>query len=244
MLHKCLILSNINLIFTINNIMKKNIQLLLNIFMLLFVAVFSSFAQDSRVRLGKIETTNLPKQTIYHNNIKETYNVSNKVLLNTANIDSAQKKKSSLVYQNDNKNLAVKTLTYTDASLQTEQQKIILQKQKLENDVLSNTINSTALTNPIFPDFNVNATKETYANNSNTGEIKASKLERVSNIPEDIQENSLPANTTITISPLKRTYFQALIKELEHDISTGDKTTTEIQAKMKEVEDLKKIINQ
>ena len=36
----------------------------------------------------------------------------------------------------------------------------------------------------------------------------------------------------------------SLIKELEHDISTGDKTTTEIQAKMKEVEDFKKIINQ
>ena len=90
------------------------------------------------------------------------------------------------------------------------------------------------------------ATKE--ESYDNTQELKESipqQLQKLERVPSDeLQAEATNVNEKVTISASKRKYLEGLIPELEKEIKAGKRTSVEIQAKKKELEDLKKYLAQ
>lgn len=100
---------------------------------------------------------------------------------------------------------------------------------------------------PLFPDFNVTATKEEpYENKVVLKEKAPQKLENIKQpLPEDNITTERSSNTTnnVTISPSKRKYLEGIVADLEKEIQANPNSTSiDIQAKKKELQELKELL--
>lgn len=119
-------------------------------------------------------------------------------------------------------------------------------KERITDEEVEAIMKQKALEAPIYPDLQVTATKEEpYENKVVAKESPSLQLERLERAPADNVQNSSVVSSnpnTVTISPLKRKYLEGVIKDLEKEIQEGRKTSLEIKAKKKELDDLKKLL--
>jgi radical SAM superfamily enzyme len=101
---------------------------------------------------------------------------------------------------------------------------------------------------PLYPDFKVEAIKETpYENEFISKEKQSEKLVKLERVASDVQiENVVSdAPAKITISPSKRKYLEVVLKDLEKELQQNPNTDSiDMQVKKKEFEDLKKLLQQ
>ncbi len=223
--------------------MKKSLQYFLFV-SLFFLAYFNLSAQSEMRRkiIKPVQKNNnvsgLPSKKSESISVEEK---SQKSGVNTgstelkANIVPIDANKST-ASEVDNKNIPT---IKKDGSLRKAKTPEQLNKSDDENKTEN-------IDTPLFPDFQVTATKEeSYDNRQELKESIPQQLQKLERVPTDeLQAEGTNVNEKVTISASKRKYLEGLIPELEKEIKAGKRTSVEIQAKKKELEDLKKYLAQ
>lgn len=108
----------------------------------------------------------------------------------------------------------------------------------------TNSIPIEILNNPIYPDFQVVATKEvTYESKLDLKEKLPEQLSSLSiDLPEEGTKHITDTTPTVLISPLKRKYLEGVVLELEMEIKEKKISKESMQEKKKELDDLKRLL--
>jgi len=223
--------------------MKKSLQHFLFVF-IFFLACFKLSAQSEMRReiitplqknnnVSGLSTKKSDSISVGEQSQKSGVNTgSNELKVNTVPIDGTK----SMTFEIDNKDIPT---IKKDGSLRKA--KTPEQLNKSADEIKAENIDA-----PLFPDFQVTATKE--ESYDNTQELKESipqQLQKLERVPSDeLQAEATNVNEKVTISASKRKYLEGLVPELEKEIKAGKRTSVEIQAKKKELEDLKKYLAQ
>ena len=127
-----------------------------------------------------------------------------------------------------------------------DDRQIIKNKEEIEMDVQRQTASSIDM--PLYPDFKVEAVKETpYENEFISKEKPSEKLVKLERVASDVQIENVVSDTPakITISPSKRKYLEVVLKDLDKELQQNpNNDSIDMQVKKKEFEDLKKLLQQ
>ena len=214
-------------------------------FLLVFLNVFFcllTVAQTNRIapeiKSQKIEIT---PSSVVNNNQNVPEKKASEVLKPTFNKTDSIKPNVTVI---SSVNMRSKFETTKDKN--EDETQIIKNKEEIEVAVQRQT--APSIDTPLYPDFKVEAIKETPYENEFISKEKQSenqvKLERVAS---DVQiENVVSdAPAKIIISPSKRKYLEVVLKDLEKELQQNPNTDSiDMQVKKKEVEDLKKLLQQ
>lgn len=121
--------------------------------------------------------------------------------------------------------------------------------QRIADNDLNSNFKIKKIEEPLFPDFKVEATQEQpYDNGFVSKEKTIQQLVKLEKVPADdaqITNVNTAVQNRVTISPSKRKYLEGVVTELEKEIQLNQNSTSiDMQAKKKELEDLKKLLIQ
>jgi hypothetical protein len=127
-----------------------------------------------------------------------------------------------------------------------DERQIIKNKEEIETAVQKQA--APSIDTPLYPDFKVEAVKETpYESEFISKEKTSEKLVKLERVATDVQLKRVAtdAPAKISISPSKRKYLEGVMKDLEKELQQNPNTENiEMQLKKKEFEDLKKLLQQ
>ncbi len=214
-------------------------------FLLVFLNVFFcllTVAQTNRIapeiKSQKIEIT---PSSVVNNNQNVPEKKASEVLKPTFNKTDSIKPNVTVI---SSVNMRSKFETTKDKN--EDETQIIKNKEEIEVAVQRQT--APSIDTPLYPDFKVEAIKETpYENEFISKEKQSEKLVKLERVASDVQiENVVSdAPAKIIISPSKRKYLEVVLKDLEKELQQNPNTDSiDMQVKKKELEDLKKLLQQ
>ena len=214
-------------------------------FLLVFLNVFFcllTVAQTNRIapeiKSQKIEIT---PSSVVNNNQNVPEKKASEVLKPTFNKTDSIKPNVTVI---SSVNMRSKFETTKDKN--EDETQIIKNKEEIEVAVQRQT--APSIDTPLYPDFKVEAIKETpYENEFISKEKPSEKLVKLERVASDVQiENVVSdAPAKIIISPSKRKYLEVVLKDLEKELQQNPNTDSiDMQVKKKEFEDLKKLLQQ
>lgn len=214
-------------------------------FLLVFLNVFFcllTVAQTNRIapeiKSQKIEIT---PSSVVNNNQNVPEKKASEVLKPTFNKTDSIKPNVTVI---SSVNMRSKFETTKDKN--EDETQIIKNKEEIEVAVQRQT--APSIDTPLYPDFKVEAIKETpYENEFISKEKQSEKLVKLERVASDVQiENVVSdAPAKIIISPSKRKYLEVVLKDLEKELQQNpNKDSIDMQVKKKEFEDLKKLLQQ
>lgn len=221
--------------------MKKYLHSFLLVFLNVFFCLLT-VAQTNRIapeiKSQKIEIT---PSSVVNNNQNVPEKKASEVLKPTFSKTDSIKPNVTVI---SSVNMRSKFETTKDKN--EDETQIIKNKEEIEATVQRQTVPS--IDTPLYPDFKVEAIKETpYENEFISKEKQSEKLVRLERVASDVQiENVVSdAPAKITISPSKRKYLEVVLKDLEKELQQNpNNDSIDMQVKKKEFEDLKKLLQQ
>jgi hypothetical protein len=221
--------------------MKKYLHSFLLVFLNVFFCLLT-VAQTNRIapeiKSQKIEIT---PSSVVNNNHNVSEKKASEVLKPTFNKTDSIKPNVTVI---SSVNMRSKFETTKDKN--EDETQIIKNKEEIEVAVQRQT--APSIDTPLYPDFKVEAIKETpYENEFISKEKQSEKLVKLERVASDVQiENVVSdAPAKITISPSKRKYLEVVLKDLEKELQQNPNTDRiDMQVKKKELEDLKKLLQQ
>jgi hypothetical protein len=221
--------------------MKKYLHSFLLVFLNVFFCLLT-VAQTNRIapeiKSQKIEIT---PSSVVNNNHNVSEKKASEVLKPTFNKTDSIKPNVTVI---SSVNMRSKFETTKDKN--EDETQIIKNKEEIEVAVQRQT--APSIDTPLYPDFKVEAIKETpYENEFISKEKQSEKLVKLERVASDVQiENVVSdAPAKIIISPSKRKYLEVVLKDLEKELQQNPNTDRiDMQVKKKELEDLKKLLQQ
>ena len=221
--------------------MKKYLHSFLLVFLNVFFCLLT-VAQTNRIapeiKSQKIEIT---PSSLVNNNLNVSEKKASEVLKPTFNKTDSIKPNVTVI---SSVNMRSKFEITKDKN--EDETQIIKNKEEIEVAVQRQT--APSIDTPLYPDFKVEAIKETpYENEFISKEKQSEKLVKLERVASDVQiENVVSdAPAKITISPSKRKYLEVVLKDLEKELQQNPNTDSiDMQVKKKELEDLKKLLQQ
>lgn len=221
--------------------MKKYLHSFLLVFLNVFFCLLT-VAQTNRIapeiKSQKIEIT---PSSVVNNNQNIPEKKASEVLKPTFSKTDSIKPNVTVI---SSVNMRSKFETTKDKN--EDETQIIKNKEEIEVAVQRQT--APSIDTPLYPDFKVEAIKETpYENEFISKEKQSEKLVKLERVASDVQiENVVSdAPAKITISPSKRKYLEVVLKDLEKELQQNpNNDSIDMQVKKKEFEDLKKLLQQ
>ena len=221
--------------------MKKYLQSFLLVFLNVFFCLLT-VAQTNRIapeiKSQKIEIT---PSSLVNNNLNVSEKKASEVLKPTFNKTDSIKPNVTVI-----SSVNMRSKFETTKEKNEDETQIIKSKEEIEVAVQRQT--APSIDTPLYPDFKVEAIKETpYENEFISKEKQSEKLVKLERVASDVQiENVVSdAPAKIIISPSKRKYLEVVLKDLEKELQQNPNTDSiDMQVKKKELEDLKKLLQQ
>ncbi len=223
--------------------MKKNLQRSLLVSLLIFSCIISK-AQSDRVKMIKTDSKSDIKVEVVYPKMDEQ-KTKNLQLSNDPTLT-----KSKDISKQENKDALISNISKKKVDIDVKKSSA-LRKSKTAEQLEDNDDSAEKKKNveaPLFPDFQVTATKEEpYENKMQSKESNSQQLVKLERVPADDSNASSTSpvdQNQVTISPLKRKYLEGVVADLEKEIQSKKNSLVEIKAKKKELDDLRKLLAQ
>jgi hypothetical protein len=221
--------------------MKKYLHLFLLVFLNVFVCLLTA-AQTNRIAVDiKSQKLIITPSSVVSNDQNIPEKTATEVLKPTLNKTDSIKTTVTVT-----SSVSMKSKLESTKDKFEDERQIIKNKEEIETAVQKQA--APSIDTPLYPDFKVEAVKETpYESEFISKEKTSEKLVKLERVATDVQLKRVAtdAPAKISISPSKRKYLEGVMKDLEKELQQNPNTENiEMQLKKKEFEDLKKLLQQ